>query len=154
MPMNTVNKNIFQTPQYISIIEKHFQETIAYLFEQNQHFAIACEVKHLTFTPELPKEIKDTFQEVVLFIMGGYTFETAVLEEDFFLFEAGFGENNFGSHVRLPILAIKQLFVNDTPIIINMASALTKKSPSSQESSMQALLNNPQNKRLLQKKKK
>ena len=148
-----MNLTIFQNPHYVSIMEKHFQETIKFLFEENQHFAIACEVEYLTFTPELPKEIKDTFQEVVLFIVGGYTFETASIEGDFFLFEAGFGEDNFGSHVKVPILAIKQLFVDDTPIIINMASPL-KKQTGSKKSSMEALLNNPQNKKLLQKKKK
>jgi len=149
-----MNSDIFKTPKFMTIMQKHLKETLEYFFEQNQHFAVGCEVKYLVFSPELPKDIKDNFQDNVLFIMGGYTFETARVEGDFFLFEAGFGKENFGSHVKLPILAIKQLFVDDHPVIINLASPFQSITSGSEELSMQSLLNNPKNKKLLQKKKK
>ena len=62
-----------------------------------------------------------------------------------------FGEYNFGSTVRVPLLAIKQLFLEDDPIILNLSNPSDKKKPSA--TSMEALLNNPENKKLLKKKK-
>jgi len=144
--------NLFQTSEYKALMEEHIDKTIHYLFEKNSEFAIACEIEHITFLPELPANILETFKETVLFILSGYAFETAKLEEGILYFEAGFGENNFGSTVRVPLLAIKQLFVGDNPIVMNLAQPIKKKVASS-KNSMEALLNNPENKKLLKKKK-
>ncbi len=144
--------NLFQTQEYRSLMQDHIEKTIAYLFEKNQEFAIACEIKYVKFEPELPADIKNTFNDTVLFILSGYTFETAKLEEGVFYFEAGFGEDNFGSTVAVPLLAVKQLFVGDNPIVLNLAQPEEKKETSS-KNSMEALLNNPENKKLLKKKK-
>lgn len=149
--------NLLQTPEYRSLIQAHIIQTIEYLFDKNQEFALACEVKYITFTPELPSSIKDSFQDTVLFILSGFTFESAQLEEDHFSFEAGFGSDNFGSTVSIPLLAIKQISVGDNPIVINLANPVMKeekkKKSVSKKSSMEALLNNPENKKLLKKKK-
>jgi len=144
--------NLFQTPEYKELMEKHIEKTISYLFNKNQEFALACEIKHVTFTPELPSDIKDKFNETVLFVLSGYTYETAKLEDGYFYFEAGFGSDNFGSTVAVPLLAIKQLFVEDNPIVFNLAEPVIEEDVS-KKSSMEALLNNPENKKLLKKKK-
>lgn len=144
--------NLFQTPEYRSLMQDHIEKTIGYLFSKDQEFAIACEVKYVNFEPELPSDIKNTFNDTVLFILSGYTFETAKLEEEVFYFEAGFGDDNFGSTVAVPLLAIKQLIVGDHPIVLNLAQPAEKKETSS-KNSMEALLNNPENKKLLKKKK-
>ncbi len=144
--------NLFQTPEYKDLMEEHIEKTISYLFNKNQEFALACEIKHVSFTPELPSEIKETFNETVLFVLSGYTYETAKLEEGYFYFEAGFGPDNFGSTVAVPILAIKQVFVGDHPIVLNLAEPV-KEEEVSKQNSMEALLNNPENKKLLKKKK-
>jgi hypothetical protein len=144
--------NLFQTPQYRELIQEHIEKTIAYLFTKNQEFALACEIQYVDFSPELPSSIQETFQESVLFILSGYTFESAKLEEGYFSFEAGFGDENFGSTVTVPLLAIKQVFVGDHPIVFNLAQPIVKQK-AEQKSSMEALLNNPENKKLLKKKK-
>ena len=144
--------NLFQTPEYKALMEEHIEKTIGYLFNKDQEFALACEIKYVNFNPELPSDIKDTFKETVLFVLSGYTYETAKLEEEYFYFEAGFGSDNFGSTVAVPLLAIKQLFVGDHPIVLNLAEPATKEKTSN-KSSMEALLNNPENKKLLKKKK-
>jgi hypothetical protein len=146
--------NLFQTPEYRAIMEEHISKTLAYLFEKDQEFAIVCEVKHLTFTPELPSEIYETFKDTVLFVLSGYTYQSAKVEEGVFLFEAGFGSDNFGSTVSMPLMAIKQLFVGDTPIIINHAeiAAPAPSREASTQNSMEALLSNPENKKFLKKK--
>jgi len=145
--------NLFQTSQYRALMDDHITKTIIYLFEQNQEFAIACETKYITFDPELPPLIKEGFNETVLFVLSGYTFESAKIDRGNFVFEAGFGSENFGATVHVPLLAIKQLFVEDHPIVINLAEpALLQKREDKVQSSMEALLNNPENKKLLKKK--
>ncbi|MEA3418386.1 MAG: hypothetical protein U9Q90_03215 [Campylobacterota bacterium] len=153
-----MQNDLFQTPTYQKLISSHIDQTIRFLFDNNQEFALACEINYLSFTPELPKEIKEGFGETVLFILTGYTYETAKLEDGYFSFEAGFGEENFGSVVTLPLLAIKQIFVGEYPIAINISEpALKEKMEEESEidssKSMEALLSNPENKKLLKKKK-
>jgi len=147
-----MTSNLFQTTQYRSLIKDYIEKTIEYLFLNEQEFAIACELKYVSFEPELPSEIKDTFSDTILFVISGYSFETAKYEDNYFSFEAGFGSENFGATVFVPLLAIKQLIVDDYPIVMNFSSPPVKKVTST-KNSMEALLNNPENKKLLQKKK-
>jgi len=150
----TMTINLFQTSEYKKLMQEHIFKTIDYLFQKNQEFAVACEIKHITFNPELPQTILDSFDETVLFVLSGYTFESASIDKDYFSFEAGFGEGNFGSTVTVPLLCIKQVFVGDHPIVFNLAKYEGKKKESTaNKSSMEALLNNPENKKLLKKKK-
>ncbi|SFZ98742.1 hypothetical protein MNB_SV-5-1415 [hydrothermal vent metagenome] len=144
--------NLLQTPEYKALIAEHIEKTIEFMFSKDQEFAIACEIKFLTFNPELPSEIKDTFSDTVVFIISGYAFETAKLEDGVFYFEAGFGDTNFGSEISVPILAIKHLYLGDHPIVLNLAQH-EEKTKTSTKNSMEALLNNPENKKLLKKKK-
>ena len=144
--------NLFQTPEYRTLMQEHINKTIGYLFSKNQEFAIACEIKHVTFTPPLPEEILESFNVTVLFVLSGYTYESAKIEGGYLSFEAGFGRENFGSTVTLPLLAIKQIFVGENPIVLNMADPTPKQKVATQ-SSMEALLRNPENKKLLKKKK-
>ena len=149
--------NFFQTPEYRHLMEEHISQTISYLFDKNQEFSVVCEVKHTQFSPELPPSLKETFQETVMFIISGYTFESAGLEDGYFTFEAGFGEENFGSTVSVPLLGMAQIFVGENPIIINHAKPVAREEKNQKEhnkaekSSMEALLNNPENKKLLKK---
>ncbi len=146
--------NLLQTPEYKQLMQSHIQKTIEYLFSKNQEFAIACEIKDITFNPELPQEIQQSFQETVLFILAGYTFESATVDEEYFRFEAGFGAENFGSSVTVPLLSIKQVLLGEHPILFNLSKyEKAKKRQASTKKSMEALLNNPENKKLLKKKK-
>jgi len=147
--------NLFQTPEYKTLMQDYIEKTVDYLFSKNKEFAIASEIKHVHFNPELPSNVIDTFNETVLFILNGYTYESAKLEEGYLYFEAGFGSENIGSTVAVPLLAIKQIFVDDHPIMINLAEHVDREKISdiSKKNSMEALLNNPENKKLLRKKK-
>jgi len=155
--------NLFQTKEYKALIREHISKTISYFFEKQQEFSVACQVKHIVFTPELPQDIQENFDEVVLFIVSGYTYESATLDDEYFSFEAGFGSDNFGSTVTIPLLAIKQIFVGENPIVFNLAEhseakpsntdTKTSINASNMEASMKSLLNNPENKKLLKRKK-
>lgn len=148
--------NLFQTPEYKALMVEHISKTIGYLFDKNQDFGVACQVKHLDFNPELPQELKESFNDTVLFILSGYTLGSATLEDKHFSFEAGFGPENFGSTVTVPLLAIKQVLVGEHPIVLNLAEHEEKpisQVSTSSKNSMEALLNNPENKKLLKKRK-
>jgi len=56
--------------------------------------------------------------------------------------------------VTIPLIAIKQLFVSEYPILINIVSADDIEEEKQEEvDSMSALLNNPENAKLLKNKK-
>jgi len=145
MPLN----NLQQTP-FQDIMEEHIFKTIEFLFELNQEFGVACEVSYVEFEPTLPQEILKSLPEVTLFMLANYSFESASLEVDRLQFEAGFGSENFGALVQIPLLAIKQVFVGEYPILINITSP---KEEIQEIDSMSALLNNPKNAKLLKKRK-
>ncbi len=145
----------FHTDEYKLLIKAHLHQTIAFLLKHGIEFSIAVEIRHTSFSPELPHEITEAFDPVVLFVMAGYTFGSAYIDEDTFHFEAGFGAEGFGSHVTLPLLAIKQIFVDEYPIAINISEPIREKATQTTSNhSMEALLNNPENKKLLKKKRK
>ena len=146
---------IFHTNDYKHLIQSHLYNTLAFLLQNGTEFSIAAELRHCHFTPELPGEIIDSFGDVVLFVMAGYTFESAHLDETHFYFEAGFGAEGFGSRVSVPLLAIKQVFVDEYPIAINISEPIREKAvQTTNDHSMEALLNNPENQKLLKKQKK
>ena len=73
------------------------------------------------------------------------------------VFEAVFGAENFGSIVSVPLLAIMQIIVDETPILINLASykkevkRAYKSDESGIENSMASFLSNPENSKFLKK---
>lgn len=154
-----MKRTLFQTEQYKTLMKTHILQSIEYLFQQDQEFALACDIKHLSFNPKLPADIKESFDATVLFVLSGYTFESARIDKEYFTFEAGFGMGNFGSTVTVPLMAIQQVFVGDNPMVFNWGKyeeegvALSSETSTSKNSSMEALLNNPENKKLLKKNK-
>jgi len=141
-----------QQLQFQEIMQEHIFNTIEFLFEANQEFGVACEVEFVSFNPLLPKDIQKTLPVVTLFMLANYSFESASLDEEYLQFEAGFGSENFGSFVQIPLLAIKQIYVGEYPILINITSPQKDNEEEEPIDSMSALLNNPENAKLLKKK--
>ena len=142
-----------ETQEFKNIMQEHIVKTIEYLFNANQEFAIACDVAAVSFEPELPQDIQDSLAEITIFMVANYSFETASIEKEFLLFEAGFGEENIGALVQIPLLGIKQLFVGEYPVLMNIASHIeeVEEEVATEIDSMSALLNNPENAKLLKK---
>jgi len=149
MPLDKLKNSRFQ-----DIMQEHIYNTIEFLFDTNQEFAVACEVEFVSFDPMLPEDIQKTLPVVTLFMLANYSFESASLDEDYLMFEAGFGSENFGSFVQIPLLSIKQIYVGEYPILINITSPEKNNEEEDEEpiDSMSALLNNPENAKLLKKK--
>ena len=142
-----------QTSAYKELMKEHIYATVEYMFDKDQEFGVACETVNVNFEPNLPTELRESLPEVTLFMLANYSFETANIDTDYISFEAGFGAENFGALVHIPLLAVKQIFVNEYPILINIAD-LNENIEEEKEpiDSMAALLNNPENAKLLKKK--
>ncbi len=146
-----------QSSQYKELMKEHIYATVEYMFENNQEFGIACETSNVTFEPDLPKDLKESLPEVTLFMLANYSFETASIDTQYISFEAGFGVDNFGALVHIPLLAVKQLFVEEYPVLINVSAVNIEREEENEEKqesidSMAALLNNPENAKLLKRK--
>jgi len=140
---------------YTKLMQKHIQELLLFMFEREQNFGILCKIEHLTFEPELPEHIRNEFRPMTLFFLAGYTFESARLEDETLIFEAGFGEENVGSFVQVPLLSIMQIIVDETPIFVNLsspsevASNKATKRGNGVENSMASFLSNPENQKFI-----
>jgi len=136
---------------FTKYMENHINELVEYLLTTEQNFGLVCKLENVEFNPPLPDHIKETLNQITLFFLAGYTFESTRLDAGFVSFEAGFGSENFGSIVTLPVLAVMQLIVEETPIFVNIAPPRPKESDGSIDMSMAALMANPQNRKLLKK---
>jgi len=144
-----------ESSKYKQMMKRHILETIEYMFDANQEFGIACEISAVYFTPALPNDLQESLPDITLFMLANYSFESAKIDTNHISFEAGFGTENFGALVEIPLLAIKQIFVSEYPVLINVASTNDIEEEEIEEiDSMAALLNNPENAKLIKKKKK
>jgi len=150
--------DVLKDPNYTALMKKHIVDILSHLFDSNQNFGVLCKIETLSFNPELPHQISTEFRPMTLFFLAGYTFESAQIDNEFLIFEAGFGQENFGSVVTVPLLGIMQIIIDETPIFVNLASPLetedtkpknNESEKSGEKSSMEALLANPENKKFL-----
>ena len=142
-----------ETKEFREIMREHILNTIEYMFDNNEEFGIACEIDDVHFNPELPKEIKESLPKMTFFMLANYSFESSSIDDEYLSFEAGFGKDNFGALVQVPLLSIKQLFVGEYPVLINIISNTqeVQEEEKSEINSMSALLNNPKNAKLIKK---
>jgi hypothetical protein len=149
---------VIEDKDYADLMKKHIEELVLHFFEKQQHFGILCKIEDIAFEPELPDDISADFRPLTLFFLAGYTFETAHFEDGYLRFEAGFGSDNFGSVVSVPILSIMQIIIDETPIFINLSTYKPLNSvkkldvdKNGLENSMESFLSNPENSKFLKK---
>jgi len=147
--------DIIKSPSFARLMETHVRDMLIYLFEGDQNFGILCKIEHLTFDPPLPESISGEFRAMTLFFLAGYTFESARLENNMLYFEAGFGQENVGSMVSVPLLSIVQIIIDDTPAFVNLALPREQSVNVSIEknegvqNSMSSFLSNPENQKFI-----
>jgi len=149
-------ENVIDEPGFAKIMQRSIQDVIIHFFEMEQNFGILCKIEEVGFNPPLPESINAEFRPLTLFFLAGYTFDTARIEDNMLIFEAGFGSDNFGSVVSVPLLSIMQVIIDETPVLINLSvykEAEKKKVVQNDESgvknSMASFLNNPENSKFL-----
>lgn len=137
--------------KYKNIVEESATKIIGVLLDSGVHFSIVCDIKKVEFKPELPPEISSSFKQFSIFVLAGYTFESAFVEDGYLCFEAGFGPNNFGSNVSVPIGSILNIIVEDNVIFINPAATIREESEDTEgiKRSLNLLLSNPQNRKFI-----
>lgn len=140
-------KDIIESNAYKDLITKQIVETIEFLLEKNCEFSITANLEPIEFEPELPKTIKEQLPKFSLFILSNYTYSTVRLENNFIMFEAGFGNENFGSNVKIPIHSIFQIIVDESILLINSVATVEKFNTNAKQKSLNVFKNNPNNKR-------
>ncbi|MFP4331895.1 MAG: hypothetical protein ACOCP1_01545 [Campylobacterales bacterium] len=132
------------------ILSAHCADLMEFMLENDINFSLVCDVNRVSFDPELPSDIKNAFKQFSVFVLAGYTFESAELDDDYIYFEAGFGAENIGSHVSIPLGAILNIVVDDSVVFINPAATIkVQGDDEGVEHSLSALLSNPENKKFL-----
>ena len=109
-----------------NIKKHHAKEILTFLISENEEFDILCNTEEVTFSPTLPSHISSAFKEIILFSLANYTLSTAHIENENLVFEAGFGEENFGSVVNVPLDSIIQILKDEMPLFINITATMPK----------------------------
>ena len=147
--------SVIEDKDFANLMQKNIRELIIHLFEKEQNFGILCKIEDISFEPTLPEDISTEFRPMTLFFLAGYTFDTARVVDNCLVFEAGFGADNFGSIVNVPLLSVMQVIVDETPLLINLATykkdvEVSKKvDENGVENSMASFLSNPENSKFL-----
>ncbi len=150
-------ENVIEDNNFAILMQNHMQELLIHFFNQEQNFGILCKIEDVSFEPRLPESINSEFRPLTLFFLAGYTFETAEIIDNKLIFEAGFGAENFGSLVSVPLLSIMQIIIDETPVFINLASIRKEKKVAEKtdnngvDNSMASFLSNPENSKFVKK---
>ena len=145
-------QDVLSDPVFSAEMKRHVKSVLEILLKKGTNFSILTNLAEIDFEPALPEEIRITFKPITMFVLAGYTFESCIVDEWGVSFEAGFGHENFGSLVCVPLLSVLQVIVDETPILINLSVDVEEKQkPTSKgvKRSMEALLSNPENEKLL-----
>ncbi len=141
--------NIIENNEYKDLVSSQVKDTIQFLLNQNQEFAITANLDAIKFNPELPNNTYQQLSKFSLFVLSNYTYSTINLENEDFSFEAGFGSENFGSTVKIPYYAVFQIVVGESILFVNSVATVDKFNNDTKEKSYNIFKNNPNNKNLI-----
>lgn len=143
--------DIIEDVEYKELVASQIKTTIEFLLEKNEEFAITVNVKAADFNPELPESIQEKLAKFSLFVLSNYTYSTIRLTNDTLSFEAGFGNENFGSVVTVPYHSIFQIVVDESILFVNSVATVEKFNikKSDENRSLNAFKKNPHNKKFI-----
>lgn len=143
---------------FVNLMKVHVNETVDLLLQEEMGFNILAGLDGVSFEPELPENVLKTFKPIISFNLQNYTLESAMVNEDYLQFEAGFGAENIGSLVSVRLDKILQIVVEGTPILINLSISKSneeiiekEEEEEGLEKSMNAFLSNPENDKFFKK---
>ena len=139
--------DIIESEEYKQLVEIQIKETILFLLNKNQEFSITANIAPISFEPELPRTIKEQMHKFSLFILSNYTYTTVQVDNEYISFEAGFGNENFGSVVKIPLHAVFQIIVDESILYINSVATVEKFNKDLKKNSFDVFKNNPNNKK-------
>lgn len=148
-------ETLLEHSDFRQLMKRHASEIMEMLLKRGMHFSILTNIADVSFSPALPEQITKGFKPITMFFLAGYTFESTQIYNGTVSFEAGFGSENFGSIVSFSIEAVLQIIVEEVPIYINLSTPAKKQESKMKEHgvkrSMDALMANPQNQKLIKK---
>jgi len=115
-------EGLLGSEEFHGLMKKHAKEVLEMLLKRGVNFSILTNIADVTFDPALPSHISQNFKPITMFFLAGYTFESAQIYNGRISFEAGFGSDNFGSLVSLPMEAILQIIIEEIPVFINLSA--------------------------------
>jgi len=140
-------KSFLQDYDFSELMVFHQRDIIDMLLQKGVFFSILTHIDEITYDPQLPAEISENFKPITLFVVSEYTFESCSIDEENIYFEAGFGHQNVGSFVTVPLNSIVQIVLEDTPIFINLSLRQKKRAKDTDiKKSTNIFLSNPENK--------
>ena len=139
--------DIIENNNYKNLIVKQIQETIEYLLENNHTFSVTANIEPVVFNPELPSTIQEQLPKFTLFVLENYTYTTVEIKDECLHFEAGFGSENFGSNVKIPLHSIFQVVVDESILYLNSVATVDKFNKDTKKNSMNVFKSNPNNKK-------
>lgn len=118
--------NIIEDIEYKELLEGQIFEVIEFLLEKEEEFSITANINGVSFNPEVPETIAESFPHFTLFTLANYTYTTIELTQNSISFETGFGAENFGSVVTIPLYAIFQIVIDESILFLNPTATVTK----------------------------
>lgn len=118
--------NIIEDMDYREMLEGQIFEVIGYLLNKNEEFSITANINGVDFNPPIPESISQNFQHFTLFTLVNYTYTTIELTDTHISFETGFGAENFGSVVTIPLFAVFQVVINESILFLNPTATVEK----------------------------
>ena len=116
-------EEILEDREFGSMMGRNIYDLLNFLIKKGTTFDILANTKFVSFNPELPDEIKSSFNpSVILFSLAGYTLSSVEISRDEIKFEAGFGADDFASVVSIPIGAIIRVSIDENIVLINFAT--------------------------------
>lgn len=116
--------DLINNTSYQKIVTVHIREIIKFLVEHSNEFGITANIKGVSFNPELPSVISAKLAPFPMFVLANYSFESLNVYDDYLEFEAGFGKENFGSVIKIPLKAIFQIVVDESILYLNPVATL------------------------------
>jgi len=118
--------NIVENSEYKEIMESQIYDIIEFLLNQDEEFSLTANINGVEFNPKIPQSISETFPHFTLFTLANYTYSTIELSETQISFETGFGAENFGSVVTIPLNAIFQVIVDESILFLNPTATVER----------------------------
>lgn len=118
--------NVIEDSQYKELLQEQIYEVIEFLIDKGEEFSITANIDGVSFNPEIPKSISDSFPNYTLFTLANYTYTTIELSQTHISFETGFGAENFGSLVTIPLFAIFQIVIDESILFLNPTATVKK----------------------------
>lgn len=142
---------LLSNDKFATLMKMHVYECIDFLLQNGINFGIVANLSLTEFNPPLPEDIAKNFtQPAIVFMLAGYTFDSAKLTQNKLIFEAGFGTQDYASVVSVELNGIVQVMVENSAILVNFS--IPKQRSNDEKKSMSIFKSNPKNADIFNKK--